>query len=49
MTDEGKVGQLFLVSIPDGLGDLLAFLTGAKIGNVILFGSSCEDRRRSPP
>lgn len=51
MTDEEKVGQLFLVSIPGtGLDAAsLAFLTEAKIGNVILFGNNCENGRRSPP
>lgn len=45
MTDEEKVGQLFLVSIPGtGLDAAsLAFLTEAKIGNVILFGNNCEN------
>lgn len=44
MTDEEKVGQLFLVSIP-GTGldaATLSLLTEAKIGNVILFGNNCE-------
>ncbi|MCQ4897042.1 glycoside hydrolase family 3 protein [Anaerotruncus sp. DFI.9.16] len=45
MTDEEKVGQLFLVSIPGtGLDAAsLSFLTEAKIGNVILFGNNCEN------
>lgn len=44
MTDEEKVGQLFLVSIPGTSLDAaaLAFLSEAKIGNVILFGNNCE-------
>lgn len=44
MTDEQKVGQLFLVSIP---GDTLdeqtaAFLTETNIGNVILFSNNAS-------
>lgn len=44
MTDEEKVGQLFLVSLPGTALDAasLSFLTEAKIGNVILFGNNCE-------
>lgn len=44
MTDEEKVGQLFLVSLPGTALDAasLSFLTEAKIGNIILFGNNCE-------